>query len=64
MTFGWAARDMATAIRIAYELIQVLDSVDGAAAEYREAVGFLRSLTRTLEPFQTSTAWNAYPAYG
>jgi hypothetical protein len=64
MSFGWSAGDIAAAVTIAYNLIQALDSRDGAAGDYREAVTFLKDLKRTLEPLQTFTAWNAYPAYG
>jgi hypothetical protein len=63
MSFGWSVGDIAAAITIVYNLIQALDSVDGAASDYREAVSFLRDLTRALEPLQTFKAWNAYPAY-
>jgi hypothetical protein len=55
---------IAAAVTIAYNLIQALDSRDGAAGDYREAVTFLKDLKRTLEPLQTFAAWNAYPAYG
>jgi hypothetical protein len=64
MSFGWSASDIAAAIALIYNLIQALDSCDGAAGEYREAVSFLRDLKRTLDPFQTFTAWSAYPDYG
>jgi hypothetical protein len=63
MSFGWSAGDIATAILVTYNLIQALDSADGAASEYREAVAFLRDLKRTLEPLQAFTAWDAYPTY-
>ena len=64
MSFGWSAGDIAAAITLTYNLIQALDTCDGAAADYREAVSFLRDLKRTLEPLQTFTACNANPAYG
>ncbi|KAI0469254.1 hypothetical protein F4859DRAFT_516194 [Xylaria cf. heliscus] len=64
MSFGWSAGDIATAITVVYNLIQALDSCDGATGDYRETVSFLQDLKRTLEPLQTFTAWNAYPAYG
>lgn len=64
MSFGWSASDIATVLILSYKLIQALDSCDGAAADYREAVSFLRDLKRTLEPLQTFTAYNANPAYG
>ncbi|KAE8451926.1 hypothetical protein EG329_002767 [Mollisiaceae sp. DMI_Dod_QoI] len=63
MSFGWSAGDIASAIGILYNLIQALDSCDGAAGEYREAVTFLRDLNYTLDPLQTFTAWKIYPAY-
>ena len=64
MSFGWSAGDIATALTVAYNLIQALDKVDGAAGNYREAVSFLQHLKRTLEPLQMFTAWSAYPDYG
>ncbi|KAI0440391.1 hypothetical protein F4803DRAFT_527512 [Xylaria telfairii] len=64
MSFGWSAGDIATGITVIYNLIQALDSCDGAASDYRETVSFLHDLKRTLEPLQTFTACNAYPAYG
>lgn len=63
MSFGWSAGDIATAVTLLYNIIEALDDVDGAAENYREAMGFLRDLKRTLEPLQTLTAWNAYPTY-
>jgi len=47
-----------------YNLIQALDSCDGAAADSREAISFLRNLRRTLGPLKTFAAWNEYPEYG
>jgi hypothetical protein len=64
MSFGWSAGDIAAAMTLAYNLIQALDTCDGAAGDYREAVSFLHDLTRTLEPLQTFTAYNANPMYG
>ena len=64
MSFGWSAGDIATAVTLVYNPIQALDSYDGTASDYREAVSFLRDLKLALEPLQTFTAWNAYPAYG
>lgn len=64
MSFGWSAGDIATAITLAYNLIQALDTCDGAAGDYREAVSFLRDLKRTLEPLQAFTASNVVPGYG
>ena len=64
MSFGWSVGDIAAAISLAYRIIEALDSWDGAAGDYREAVSFLRALKRTLEPLQTYTAWTAYPSYG
>jgi hypothetical protein len=46
-----------------YNLIEALDSTDGAAGNYREAVSFLRDLKRTLDPSEILAAWNAYPSY-
>lgn len=64
MSFGWSAGDIAQAAKLIYNLIQALGSVDGAASNYREAVSFLHSLKRTLDPLQSFTAWRAYPMYG
>lgn len=64
MSFGWSAGDIAAAITLAYNLIQALDTCDGAASDYREAVSFLRDLMETLGPLQTFTACNANPIYG
>ncbi|KAF4635285.1 hypothetical protein G7Y89_g2801 [Cudoniella acicularis] len=58
------AGDIAAAITLAYNLIQALDSCDGAASDYRDAVSFLQDLNRTLEPLQTFTTINANPTYG
>ena len=63
MSFGWSAGDIATALTLLYSIIEALDDVNGAADNYREAMGFLRDLKRTLEPLQTLTVWNAYPTY-
>jgi hypothetical protein len=63
MSFGWSAGDIATAVKIAYNIYEALDSVQGAAKEYREAVYFLREMTRTLEPLKTFIACDAYPNY-
>lgn len=64
MSFGWSAGDIATAVKTAYDIYEALDSCRGAAKEYREAVSFLKDLTRTLEPLETLTAWKVYPEYG
>ena len=63
MSFGWSAGDIAAALTLLYNVIEALDSVDGAANNYREAVGFLRDLTRTLDPLKALTSLNAYPSY-
>ncbi|CZR63036.1 uncharacterized protein PAC_12933 [Phialocephala subalpina] len=63
MSFGWSAGDIVAALTLTYNLIQALDSVDGAAGHYREAVGFLRDLKRVLEPLRTFSAWDVYPTY-
>ncbi|PMD49113.1 uncharacterized protein K444DRAFT_301242 [Hyaloscypha bicolor E] len=63
MSFGWSAGGIATAVKLIYSLIQALNSCDGAASDYREAVGFLRDLNRTLDPLQSFAAWRAYPSY-
>lgn len=64
MSFGWSAGDIAQAAKLIYNLIRALDTVDGAASNYREAVSFLHDLKRTLEPLQSFIAWQAYPTYG
>jgi hypothetical protein len=64
MSFGWSAGDIAAAITLVYNLVEALDSHDGAAGDYREAVAFLRDLKRALEPLRTFTAWQTYPEYG
>jgi hypothetical protein len=64
MSFGWSAGDIAAAITLVYNLIEALDSRNGAAGDYREAVGFLRDLKHTLDPLQVFTVWDAYPTYG
>jgi hypothetical protein len=64
MSFGWSAGDIAAAITVAYNLVQALDSVDGAAADYREAVLFLRHLLRTLEPLHICTTLGTTAEYG
>jgi hypothetical protein len=63
MSFGWSAGDIAATITLAFNLVQALDSCDGAAGDYREAISFLRDLKRTLEPLRTFTAFNASPHY-
>lgn len=63
MSFGWSAGDIATALVLLRNIIEALDSVDGAASYYREAVGFLRDLERTLTPLESLEAWKTYPLY-
>jgi len=64
MSFGYSAGDIASALTLIYNIIEALDSIDGAASDYREAVGFLQALKRTLHPLQSYTSWHAYPNYG
>ena len=64
MSFGWSAGDIVASITLIYNLIEALDSADGAACDYREAVSFLRDLKRVLDPLQAFSAWNTYPSYG
>ncbi|CZR55057.1 uncharacterized protein PAC_04943 [Phialocephala subalpina] len=64
MSFGWSANDISQAIGLVIKVVKALDSANGAAADYREAVGFLRSLKRTLEPLQTFAGLELYPTYG
>lgn len=63
MSFGWSAGDIAQAVALIVKVAKALDSADGSAGDYREAVAFLQSLKHTLEPLQTLTALGAYPAY-
>jgi len=64
MSFGWPTGDIAAAITLIIRLIDTLDSDDGAAGDYREAVAFLGDLKRTLDPLRTFSAWITYPVYG
>jgi hypothetical protein len=64
MSFGWSVGDIAAAVSLVHNLIQALDTCDGAAGDYRKAVAFLRDLKQTLEPLHAFTAWNTYPTYG
>ncbi|KAH7126128.1 hypothetical protein EDB81DRAFT_860734 [Dactylonectria macrodidyma] len=64
MSFGWSAGDIAAAITLVYNIVKALDDYDGASDDYREAMAFMRDLSRTLEPLQAFTAWKAYPEYG
>jgi hypothetical protein len=50
MSFGWSAGDLAQAIIFITKLTQSLDSVNGAAGDYRVTFNFLEGLKRTLEP--------------
>jgi hypothetical protein len=64
MSFGWSAGDIAATLALLCNVIQVLDTADGAASSYREAVGFLRDLKRTLEPLQRIVNLDADSTYG
>ena len=64
MSFGWSVGDIAAAVSLVYNLIEALDTCDGAAGDYRKAVAFLHDLKQTLEPLHAFTAWNTYPNYG
>jgi hypothetical protein len=64
MSFGWSAGDIAQTIGLVIKIVKALDNTNGAAADYREAVAFLRRLKHTLEPLQTFSALNLYPEYG
>jgi hypothetical protein len=61
MSFGWSVGDIATAVSVVYNLIEALDTCNGAAADYRSAVTFLRDLKQTLELLKESTVWD--PTY-
>jgi len=64
MSFGWSASDIAAAVAVAYDIYEALDRCDGAANAYREAVSFLKELTRTLEPLKIFTTLRVCPTYG
>jgi hypothetical protein len=64
MSFGWSAGDIAAALTLLCNVIQALDTADGTANNYREAVGFLRDLKRTLEPLQRIANLDADSTYG
>jgi hypothetical protein len=51
-------------LTLLFNLVKALDSADGAADNYRESVGFLQDLVRTIGGLSTLTALKAYPAYG
>jgi hypothetical protein len=55
---------IAGAITLTLNLVEALDSRNGSAGDYREAVAFLQVLKRVLESLRTLPAWNSYPAYG
>jgi hypothetical protein len=59
MSFEWSAGDIATALTLLCRVIQALDTADGAANNYREAVSFLQDLRRSLEPLQRITHLSA-----
>ncbi|KAN0094209.1 hypothetical protein V8E51_017393 [Hyaloscypha variabilis] len=63
MSFGWSAGNIAQAIVVVIKLVRALDDTNGAASDYREAVAFLNSLKRTLEPLQILSAFQLRPAY-
>jgi hypothetical protein len=64
MSFGWSAGDIAAAVTLLCNVIQALDTADGAANNYREAVGFLRDLKQTLEPLQRIVNLDTNSPYG
>ena len=55
---------MVTALTLVYNIIEALDDSAGSPADYREAVAFLRTLKRTLEPLETLSAFSVYPLHG
>jgi hypothetical protein len=63
MSFGWSAGDIAAALALVYNIIEALDSA-GSPADYREAVAFLLTLKRILEPLETLSAFSVYPLHG
>ena len=64
MSFGWSAGDIAATLTLPCNVIQALDTTDGTASNYREAVGFLRDLKRTLEPLQRIANLDVDSQYG
>lgn len=63
MSFGWSVGDIAQAITLVVKVVKALDGVDGAGASYREAVAFLTTLKRTLEPLKSTSALRLSPEY-
>lgn len=63
MSFGWSVGDIAAAVKLLYKVINALDDADGAADNYRESVGFLRDLMRTIHALSTLPSLNTYPSY-
>ncbi|KAH6717111.1 hypothetical protein BKA61DRAFT_318389 [Leptodontidium sp. MPI-SDFR-AT-0119] len=49
MSFGWAAGDVALALRVLYKVGCALNETRGASAAYQESSAFLDSLQKTLE---------------
>lgn len=63
MSFGWSAGDIIAALILLFNLIQALDTADGAARNYREAVDFLRDLAHTLTPLEKLKDYESYHSY-
>jgi hypothetical protein len=63
MSFGWSAGDIIAAINLLAEVVQALDSVNGAADNYRQGILFLKRLIHTLEPLKTFTDIDARPTF-
>lgn len=49
MSFGWSAGDIVSAITLLLKIGAALQDAGGASSEYRDAVGFLKTLQTTLE---------------
>jgi hypothetical protein len=60
MSFGRSPGDIASALKLLYNVIEVLDDVDGAVGNFPGAVSIIRDLKRTLEPLETLTATPSY----
>ncbi|KAK4545728.1 hypothetical protein LTR36_002682 [Oleoguttula mirabilis] len=55
MSFGWGAGDIATAIKIIYCIIKLLDHAKSAKKHYANSCGFLRQLAPILQRIQAQT---------
>jgi hypothetical protein len=49
MSFGWSAGDIASAIKLVYQIGSALRDSGGAASEFQDSLSFLETLSLTLE---------------